>query len=119
MAAHGLASFDQHSSAAQGAEAARRELSALALRYARPNRDRWAMVPFEIDLSISTDAALAEAAFRARSGLIHEVSRRLGPLLPDPLLPDPLLPRYCDALLRVPRERFVLPEDIALSVNDT
>jgi protein-L-isoaspartate(D-aspartate) O-methyltransferase len=112
MAAHGPASSDTPR-AEGGADAARRELGALASRYARARRDRWEPVPFEMDAALSADIALAQAAFGARSGLIHEVPRRLGPLLPEPLLP-----RYLDALIRVPRERFVLPEDIALSADD-
>src|SRR6185503_2335324 len=92
---------------------ARRELAALAGRYAHARSDRWALVSPEIDDAIAADAPLADAARRARRGLVREVTRRLGDL-PAP----PTLPRYMDALIRVPRERFVLPEDIALSADD-
>lgn len=113
MSAHGSVSPDAPRIDV-GADAARRELRALASSYAHARADRWAKVPFEIDAAIAADAALAEAAFGARAGLLHEVPRRLGPILPSPLL----VPCYLDALLHVPRERFVLPEDIALSADD-
>jgi protein-L-isoaspartate(D-aspartate) O-methyltransferase len=67
----------------------------------------------ELDAAIESDTALAEAAFSARFGLLRQVTQRL-----SPLWPEPILPRSRDALLRVPRERFVLPEDIALSADD-
>jgi protein-L-isoaspartate(D-aspartate) O-methyltransferase len=113
MAAHGSVSPDAPRPEV-GAEAARRELRVLASSYARARSDRWGKVPFEIDAAIAADVALAEAAFSARSGLLHEVPRRLGPFLLEPAL----VPRYLDALRCVPRERFVLPEDIALSADD-
>jgi protein-L-isoaspartate(D-aspartate) O-methyltransferase len=96
-------------------DAARRTLEALAAPYAnaRPREDRWAPVPFELDERVAEDLHLAEAALRARLRLTHDVTRRIGSVLPRPLVP-----RYIDALLRSPRERFVLPEDIAYSATD-
>lgn len=94
-------------------DADRRRLATLAGRYAHARRDRWAPVPPELDAAIAEDGALAEAALRARFRLTHDVVRRVGTSLPTSLLP-----RYLDALLRAPRERFVLPEDIALSADD-
>jgi protein-L-isoaspartate(D-aspartate) O-methyltransferase len=76
--------------------------------------DRWAPVPPEIDAAVAADAALAEAAHRARFQLTEDVIHRVGTALPVPLLP-----RYLDSVLRAPRERFVLPEDIALSAHDS
>lgn len=113
MVEHRLTSQERPRATIDSAEAARGALIALAERYARVRRDRWAPVEPEFDAAIGADAALAAAARSARFGLIHEVSQRL-----RPLLPEPLLPRYLEALLSVPRERFVLPEDIALSAAD-
>lgn len=95
-------------------DAARRRLESLAARYAHARGgDRWAPVPLDLDERIAEDYALAEAALRARFRLTHEVTRRIGSMLPRPLVP-----RYLDALIRSPRERFVLPEDIAFSAID-
>lgn len=94
-------------------DAARRELAALSERYAHLRLDRWAPVPKEIDAAIAADAALADAAQRARVGMVSDVVRRIGQFLSEPILP-----RYMRALLHAPRERFVLPEDIALSADD-
>jgi len=107
MAAH-------HPASSVDVPAARHELAAIAARYARPGRDRWEPVPNEIDAAIAADVALAGAARRARVGMVNDVIRRVGSLLSERLLP-----RYTGALLRAPRERFVLPEDIALSADDT
>jgi len=94
-------------------ESARVELEAIARHYGRPVVQRWTRVPEALDRAIAMDRALAAAAHRARVGLLREVSRRL-----MGLLPAEVVARYMDALLAVPRERFVLPEDIALSVDD-
>jgi protein-L-isoaspartate(D-aspartate) O-methyltransferase len=104
----------RHPDSSADVAAARHELSALAARYARPGRHRWEPVPPELDAAIAADVALAGAARRARVGMVHDVIQRVGSLLSERLLP-----RYTDALLRAPRERFVLPEDIAVSADDT
>jgi protein-L-isoaspartate(D-aspartate) O-methyltransferase len=103
-----------HPASSADVAAARHELAALAARYARPGHDRWDPVPPELDAAIAADVALAGAARRARVGMVHDVIQRIGQILSEGLLP-----RYTDALLRAPRERFVLPEDIALSADDT
>src|SRR5690349_5069304 len=102
MAAHQLAS-------SVDVAAARQELAARAARYARGEHERWEPVPEALDAAIAADVALADAARRARVGMVHSVVQRVGALLSERLLP-----LYTDALLRAPRERFVLPEDIAL-----
>jgi protein-L-isoaspartate(D-aspartate) O-methyltransferase len=84
------------------------ELAALAARYARAHPGRWVRVPAELDRAIEGDAGLRRAAYAARVGLVSGLSLRLGRL-------DP---RYLEAVLEVPRERFVLPEDIAHSADD-
>jgi protein-L-isoaspartate(D-aspartate) O-methyltransferase len=92
--------------------AARRELAAAAERYRRP--DRWAPVPAELDRAIAADAALAAAGLGARRHLLQDIVARIGGVVPDALLA-----RYAEAIVAVPRERFVLPEDLALSADDT
>jgi protein-L-isoaspartate(D-aspartate) O-methyltransferase len=98
---------------AERCEPARRALAAAAARWAHARPDRWAPVPPELDRAIAADRALAEAAREARRGLYGEVSRRLAGLLPAAAMD-----RLAEALLEVPRERFVLPEDIASSADD-
>lgn len=83
-------------------------LSSLATRYSNERPDKWAPVPEGLDRTIARDHELAAVARRARDGLAYHVERRFGPF-------DS---RYLDAILYVPRERFVLPEDIALSADD-
>jgi protein-L-isoaspartate(D-aspartate) O-methyltransferase len=83
-------------------------LPEVASRYARPRGARWAPVPPELDAAIAADEALAEAARRARAPLIAVLSRRFE-----------FNQRLLDAVLRAPRERFVLPEDIPSSADDT
>lgn len=87
-------------------------LATLAERYARPSR--WAPVPEALDRAIAADAALAEAARRCRQTLPDRVTQRLSPFL----APASFRP-YLEVLREVPRERFVLPEDLALSAVDT
>jgi protein-L-isoaspartate(D-aspartate) O-methyltransferase len=83
-------------------------LVALAARYSGPRDDRWAPVPAELDAAIAGDPELGEAACRARVRLVAELSRRFG-----------FGERLLEAVLLTPRERFVLPEDIASSADDT
>lgn len=93
---------------------AERALEALAARYDRVRPSRWAPVPEALDQAIAADVALGEAARRARRHLPEEVESRLCPFLPAASVRP-----YEGALLTVPRERFVLPEDLALSAIDT
>jgi SAM-dependent methyltransferase len=93
---------------------AERALEALAERYDRVRPSRWAPVPEALDQAIAADVALGEAARRARRHLPEEVESRLCPFLPAASVRP-----YEGALLTVPRERFVLPEDLALSAIDT
>jgi protein-L-isoaspartate(D-aspartate) O-methyltransferase len=88
----------------------RARLHDLATRYARG--DRWAPVPAELDRAIASDAALAEAARVVRAATYPKLRR-----LPVAVAPS-LWERFDLAYGRVPRERFVMPEDIALSVED-
>jgi protein-L-isoaspartate(D-aspartate) O-methyltransferase len=74
----------------------------------RPRLERWERVHPEVDEEIAGDAELAVAARLARHRLVRTVVSRLGELPPA----------YIDALLMTPRERFVLPEDIAHSADD-
>jgi protein-L-isoaspartate(D-aspartate) O-methyltransferase len=83
-------------------------LAALARRYAGERPDPRAPVPEALDREIARDLALASAAQRAREGLVWHLAKRFGPF-------DR---RYLDAVYYVPRERFVLPEDIAVSAED-
>jgi len=76
--------------------------------------DRWAPVPPELDQAIAVDRDLAEAAREARRGLLASVSEHLAGMVPAETLE-----RSAEALLMVPRERFVLPEDIAASAADS
>lgn len=89
------------------------DLAALAQRWGRMRADRWAPVPAELDRAIAADAPLAEAARWARRPLVQTVARRL-----DDLIPVEPGSAFTEALLRVPRERFVLPEDMAYSADD-
>jgi protein-L-isoaspartate(D-aspartate) O-methyltransferase len=91
----------------------RRDLAAAAERWAHARPDRWAAVPPELDRAIAEDRALAEAALWARRHLLGDVLRRVS----DLVRPEAIA-RYADALLMAPRERFVLPEEIAASAND-
>ncbi|MCC6551850.1 MAG: hypothetical protein IT372_02360 [Polyangiaceae bacterium] len=83
-------------------------LAALAGRYARGPGARWSPVPPELDAAIAADPELAAAARAARERLAAGLAQRFG-------FPDRLL----DPILRVPRERFVLPEDIGASADDS
>jgi protein-L-isoaspartate(D-aspartate) O-methyltransferase len=89
----------------------RADLATIAARYARA--DRWAPVPEALDRAIAADAELAAAGVEARRGLLAEASRRL-----NGLVGREVLARYAPALLVTPRERFVLPEDMAASAAD-
>jgi protein-L-isoaspartate(D-aspartate) O-methyltransferase len=83
-------------------------LAALAARYAGCRSDRWAPVSPELDAAVGADVELAEAARWARTQLVAELARRFE-----------FPARFLDAVHLVPRERFVLPEDIAASADDT
>ncbi|WP_437479170.1 hypothetical protein WME75_32720 [Sorangium sp. So ce1014] len=83
-------------------------LVALAARYDDRRPDRWAQVPEPLDAAIAQDVELAEAGRVARAPLVTELARRFE-----------FPARYLDAILLVPRERFVLPEDVAASADDT
>jgi protein-L-isoaspartate(D-aspartate) O-methyltransferase len=63
----------------------------------------------EIENVIAADADLERTAWTARAALAAEVDRRAGPFDADLL----------SALLEVPRERFVRPDDIGASAADT
>lgn len=82
-------------------------LSAFAERYARPHVDRWSPVPAELEAAIAEDAELAGAARAARVRLVADLASRFG-----------FRERLLQAVLTVPRERFVLPEDIGASADD-
>lgn len=95
------------------AEAALRALAVAAVPYARPYADRCSPVPAELDRAVAADDALRRAAIEARRWTLRQIAARLVGLL------DPAdLTRFAPALLAVPRERFVLPEDIAASADD-
>jgi len=95
------------------AESAQRDLAALAARHARPSTPPGAEVPAELDRAIAADGALAGAAARARRGLVEQITARL-----DGLVDPSDVARFGPALLAVPRERFVAPEEIARSAED-
>lgn len=90
----------------------RHELERRADRYARA--ERWEPVPVDLDRAIAADAPLAEAARALRLAQIPVVGRRLASVP----MPADLGGRYSDVWISVPRERFVLPEDIAISAED-
>jgi len=90
-----------------------RELVTLAERYARPPEERWAPVPEALDRAFAADRALGSAAMRARQGLAIQIPARL-----VGLVSREVASRFAAALLAVPRERFVLPEEIAHSAED-
>ncbi len=81
------------------------ELRRAGQRYRRT--DRWQPVTPELDDRIERDYALAAVARAARASLCREAARHVG-------VRGPLL----DAVLRVRRERFVLPDDIGQSACD-
>jgi protein-L-isoaspartate(D-aspartate) O-methyltransferase len=83
-------------------------LDTLARRYSGARQHPWVPVPEELDYTIARDRELASAAQRMREHLAFDLAHRFGPFHR----------RYLDAVLYVPRERFVLPEDIALSAED-
>ncbi|WP_129351814.1 protein-L-isoaspartate O-methyltransferase family protein [Sorangium cellulosum] len=83
-------------------------LASLAARYDARRADRWARVPEELDAVIAEDVELAGAGRVARAPLVAELARRFA-----------FSARYLDAILLTPRERFVLPEDIAAAADDT
>ncbi|WP_437332933.1 protein-L-isoaspartate O-methyltransferase family protein [Sorangium sp. So ce394] len=83
-------------------------LAALAARYDDRRPDRWAPVPEQLDAAIAFDVELAQAGRVARAPLVAELARRFE-----------FPAHYLDAILLVPRERFVLPEDLAASADDT
>jgi len=81
-------------------------LPSCARPYRRP--DRWAPVSPELDAAIRGDADLASSARDARRELCHDLRRRLAR--------SPTA--HLDAVLRTRRERYVLPDDVALSARD-
>ncbi|KYF62204.1 hypothetical protein BE11_37450 [Sorangium cellulosum] len=83
-------------------------LAALASRYDGRRPDRWSPVSEQLDAAIAHDVELAEAGRVARAPLVAELARRFE-----------FPAHYLDAILLVPRERFVLPEDLAASADDT
>lgn len=85
---------------------ARERLGLLGRWYASRPRGT---APFELETLIESDMELGRTARTARIDLLAEVDRRAGPFEP----------RLLAALLEVPRERFVRPEDIAESAADT
>jgi protein-L-isoaspartate(D-aspartate) O-methyltransferase len=66
-------------------------------------------VPAHIDAAIAADRELAEAAREAREHLVEVLEKRLPGVRAE----------HLDAVREVPRERFVLPADIARSADDT
>jgi protein-L-isoaspartate(D-aspartate) O-methyltransferase len=82
-------------------------LGACALAYERP--DRWAPVSRAIDDAIRCDSQLARIARDARRGLCLDLARRVR------RSPS----AHLEAVLRTRRERYVLPDDVALSARDT
>lgn len=93
---------------AKDREAPSAALASLGRRYMNARRDPWGAVPEELDWAIAHDAELQAAAQKAREGLVWHLAQRFGPF-------DR---RYLDAILFVPRERFVLPEDMDISAED-
>jgi protein-L-isoaspartate(D-aspartate) O-methyltransferase len=71
--------------------------------------DRWAPVSPELDDAIRSDAHLAQLAREARRSLCLDLARRVR------RSPS----AHLDAVLRTRRERYVLPDDMALSARDT
>ena len=94
-------------------ELARRDLEAAAGPWSRARRDRWAPVPPELERAIAGDRRLAEAARRARVDLLRAPPRAASKGWCRPAR----LELYAEALLAVPRERFVIPEEIASSAD--
>jgi protein-L-isoaspartate(D-aspartate) O-methyltransferase len=90
------------------------DLAAAAEPWAHARADRWAPVPAELDRAIAADVRVAEAARWARRHLLRDAVQRLGDLVPAAAVA-----RYAAVLRAVPRERFVLPEDMASSADDT
>jgi protein-L-isoaspartate(D-aspartate) O-methyltransferase len=82
-------------------------LAALGARYDGRRADPGGPVPPELDAAIAADAELSEAARGARKQLVAELAGRFE-----------FPARFLAAILAVPRERFVLPEDIAASADD-
>ncbi|MEJ7728905.1 MAG: hypothetical protein WKG00_06800 [Polyangiaceae bacterium] len=70
---------------------------------------RWGPVPAHVDAAIAADGELAEAAREAREHLTELLEKRL----------PGVRAHYLDVVREVPRERFVLPADIARSADDT
>lgn len=94
-------------------EPTRSDLAAAAGRFSRARSERWAPVPAELDRAIAADRTLAEVARGARLPLLRAAGQRLAGLVSAEVLA-----RYAEALLAVPRERFVLPEEIGASADD-
>lgn len=83
-------------------------LSAFGARYGRPREQRWAPVPPELDAAVAADLDLAAAARASRTRLCTALKQRFE-----------FSERLLEAVLRAPRERFVLPEDIGYAADDT
>ncbi|MFT3766905.1 MAG: hypothetical protein QM820_15515 [Minicystis sp.] len=94
-------------------DTARRELDQLGGQYARPPMERWSPVPEPLDQAIAADRVLWSTAMRARQNLALQIAARL-----EKLIPRDDVARFTTALIAVPRERFVLPEDIGTSDDD-
>jgi protein-L-isoaspartate(D-aspartate) O-methyltransferase len=90
-----------------------RGLAAAGSAYARPPDERWQPVPEALDRAIAGDRRLAEAGVAARKQLLQKVLVRLAGLAGPAELAS-----FAAALMAVPRERFVLPEEIASSAED-
>ncbi len=89
------------------------DLATAAEPWTRARADRWAPVPPELDRAVGADPRVAEAARWARRNLLRDAAQRLGDLVPAEAVE-----RYAAVLRAVPRERFVLPEEIASSADD-
>jgi protein-L-isoaspartate(D-aspartate) O-methyltransferase len=85
-------------------------LGDIAARYRR--EDRWAEVSAELDDAIAADRDLERAARAARETALEQIHH-----IPLPV-PLDLIRRFSAAYVDVRRERFVLPDDIALSIRD-
>lgn len=70
---------------------------------------RWGPVAAAVDAAIAADDELADAAREARDQLVSVLDKRLGGVRAE----------YLDVVREVPRERFVMPADIARSTDDT
>ena len=100
----------RHVDVKQDADDARSQLAKLALRYSSAHSEP---IPSEVDSAIAYDTVLASVARSARDAAWPGVLQRL-----EPFFPHASPARFRQAFLAVPRERFVLPEDIARAADD-